>query len=89
MCIIARPVDGPRDANSDGMLTTTSPLRHDQNGTVGYWKVIALSAAISKPFQALLPKTGREPTKGLSGKDQPLTKLKPSNVRRKLIPELI
>ncbi len=42
MCIIARPVDGPRDANSDGMLTTTSPLRHDQNGTVGYWKVIAL-----------------------------------------------
>jgi hypothetical protein len=43
-------------------------------------------AAISKPFQARLLRTGREPTNGLSGRDQPLTKLKPSKVQRKPIP---
>ena len=36
--------------------------------------------------QARLLKTGREPTNELSGKHQPLTKPKPSNVRRKPIP---
>jgi hypothetical protein len=39
-----------------------------------------------KAFQARLLKTGREPTNGLSGKGQPLTRLKPSKVQRKPIP---
>jgi hypothetical protein len=51
------------------------------------WKVIPLvSANIKAVLGPAAQGRDREPTNGLSGKGQPLTKPKPSNVRRKPIP---
>jgi hypothetical protein len=62
-----------------------SPIRSEQGKPPLRRSGPAIGSQAS-PQGTRLPKAGREPTSGLFGKGQPLTKLKPSKAQRRPIP---
>ena len=77
--------------NGDHSIHFPTLLKYILRNITTTWQTgnsLRSSAVISKRFQARLLKTGPNCTNGLSGKGQPPTKLKPSNVQRRPIPGL-